>query len=600
MVLPSPKPGVFVVSRVVLLLFSRCRDRLCGVVGRRLVGTARAAPPPGQVSIVKLSAKQRLTLKIAGLGVAVLMLQIAFSLFYWLPNRSLRIALQPSVDVIALIGIILIGTNLGRLRGLDRKVLLSLVPIVLGACVLLGIAQGVALREFGYHFTLAYHTSKVQALFKMMYEAQSWPVFTISMVLLALAIALLVACAAWALSRLIAEGHKGRRQRITIASCVAGYAVVGGFVLGINGSMTVELASQVDEVIHREERLHARAKKIEKTMTKVKRLKIGDNLRRPTVLVFVVESYGQVLMEAEKYADFRSFLGDQQSQLQDAGYAMRSMVYDAPVFGGSSWLANASILCRLKVKTEKDYFALMEAGGSCVPKQFNEAGYHSVFAASNTTYIDDEYRRKFPFETFITKDDFGYKGPRMSWSYMPDQFLIDVVDRTVLSKESDRPFFAYYKLTSSHHPWDTIPAFIEDWSEIGDGASYHERESLRFPDNAFIGGKHYNEGYEAAVRYSMRTIVDYLEKMPAERDVLAIVLGDHQPRRPVAIMDRDPWTVPYHVISRDKELIDRFARIGYTPGLFTPAPTEPAPGLETVASHIIRGLNDMVEIEPAQ
>ena len=118
-----------------------------------------------------------------------------------------------------------------------------------------------------------------------------------------------------------------------------------------------------------------------------------------------------------------------------------------------------------------------------------------------------------------------------------------------------------------------------------------------FPDNAFIGGKHYNEGYDAAVRYSLQTIVDYLDKMPADRDVLAIVLGDHQPRRPVAIMDRDPWTIPYHVLSRDKELIERFERIGYTPGLFTVTPNGPSPGLSEIAGHIIRGLNDMTEYE---
>jgi len=546
---------------------------------------------------MKLTPKQLLAVRVAGVVLALLMLQVAFSLFYWLPMRSVRVALKPSVDVFALVGIVLIGTSFGRLRGRGRRVLLSLAPILLGACVLLGVAQGIALREFGYNFTLAYHTSKVQALFKMMYEAQSWPVFAISMVLLAGAIVLLIVCAAWALSRLIAEGHRGRQHRITLAGGFFLYAALGGILMGLNGSMIVELASQVDEVVHRDERIKAQAKKIEKTMTTVKVLKIGENLRRPTVLVFVVESYGQVLMEAEKYADFREFLGEQRVQLENAGYAQRSMVYDAPVFGGSSWLANASILCRLMVHTEKTYFSLMEAKGSCMPKQFNEAGYHSVFAASNTTKVDDDYSLKFPFETFFTKDDFGYKGPRMSWSYMPDQFLIDFVDRNVLSKSSERPHFAYYKLTSSHHPWDTIPAFIDNWDEIGDGSVFNDRKSVRFPDNAFIGGKHYNEGYEASVRYSLRTIVDYLDKMPPERDVLAIVLGDHQPRRPVAIMDRDPWTVPYHVISRDKELVERFARIGYTPGLLTKAPQKNIPGLDAIAGHIIRGLNDMVVIE---
>ncbi len=546
---------------------------------------------------MKLSPNKDIVAGVAATLIACVLLQVAFSLFYWLPHRSFQIAAKPSLDVVALIGFILVGTSIGRLNGRGRRIFLSLAPVLLGVCVLLGVAQGIALREFGYGFTLAYHTSKVQALFKMMYEAQSLLVFIISMALLTGAVGLLIASAAWALNRLIRVSQVSRAHRIRIASGLVVYTLIVGFTLGINGSMSIELAKQLDEVMNREERIAAQAKTIEKKLTKVKRLRIGENIRRPTVLVFVVESYGQVLMEAEKYEEFRGFLVDQEKKLLDSGYSLRSMVYKAPVFGGSSWLANASILCRIMVAEEKTYFSLMAAEGTCMPKTFNEAGYHSLFAASNTTSVDEKYRRKFPFETFLTKDDFGYAGPRMSWSYMPDQFLIDTVERRFLSQPSDRPHFAYYKLTSSHHPWDTIPPYIENWDEIGDGALYSERPTTRFPDNAFIGGKHYNEGYEASVRYSLHTIVEYLGKMPAERDVLAVILGDHQPRRPVAIMDRDPWTIPYHVLSRDKDLIERFARVGYTPGLFTAAPDGPSPGLDSIASHLIRGLNDIVEYE---
>src|SRR5690606_21271696 len=117
-----------------------------------------------------------------------------------------------------------------------------------------------------------------------------------------------------------------------------------------------ELVSQVDELLNREERLAAQAKTIEKKMRTVRSLKLGTDLRRPTVLVFVVESYGQVLMEADKYAPFREYLGGLEERLKTADYHMRSKVMRAPVFGGSSWLANATILCRIIVPSEKTYF----------------------------------------------------------------------------------------------------------------------------------------------------------------------------------------------------------------------------------------------------
>ncbi len=555
-----------------------------------------------------LSARQTSALKlgtsVAASVLACLLLQAAFSLFYWLPTRSLRVAARPSADALALIGIALLFAHLAgrsptsaRVVGVLRRSLLIIAPLLVLLCVLLGIAQGIALREFGYHFTLAYHTSKVQALFVMMYEAQSTPVFLGVMALLLAAIAILVLGSLWALRRVLDLALSSRRASLILAGSTVCYGLLVGALLDRNGSMIRELAGQLDEVAHREQRLASQAKKIEGKMKKVRTLKLGDDLRRPTVLVFVVESYGQVLMEAEKYAEFRVFLGGIEKDLQAAGYAMRSSVFRSPVFGGSSWLANATILCRLMVPTEKTYFSLMKTQTKCLPSQFNEAGYESVFVASNTTEFDGDYASRFPFESFIPRDDLGYEGPRMSWSYMPDQYVIDVIERRILATTSTRPRFIYYKLSSSHHPWDTIPPYIKNWSLLRNGKLYDKTKNSRYPDNAFLGGKHYNEGYDESIRYSLETIAGYLEAMPADRDVLALVLGDHQPRRPVAIMDKDPWTVPMHVLSRDHELVERFARQEYSPGLLVKPRPGLVPGLELVAENLFRALNDVTVIE---
>lgn len=558
---------------------------------------------------MKFSAKQTLQLQrgssIAMTLLACLLLQLAFSVFFWLPTHSVAMAARPSVDALALIGLALLGgwaaqlsSSGRRVASSARKVLLVLVPPLVLLSVLLGIAQGVAMREFGYNFMLAYHTSKVQALFGMMYDAQPGPVFVGIMVLLVSAVSVVVLSAALAVRRLWTVASQNPLQRRVLGLSVLAYALTFGLTLGVNRSMTVELASQFDEVVNREARLAAQAKTIEKKMRTVRSLALGADLRRPTVLVFVVESYGQILMEADKYAPFReAYLVDLEKRLTDSGYRMRSTVLRAPVFGGSSWLANATILCRMMVTTEKTYFSLMKAETPCLPAPFNDAGYHSVFAASNTTAIDEEYARRFPFETFLSRDDLGYKGPRMSWSYMPDQYVIDVVERRVLSNASERPRFVYYKMSSSHHPWDTIPPYIADWDRIGDGSIYKKAKGTSYPDNAFLGGEHYNEGYEDSIRYSLDTIAGYLESMPRDRDVLALVLGDHQPRRPVAIMDEDPWTVPLHVISRDAELIARFERQNYRPGLLSRLDKGMAPGLELLAAQLFRALNDVTVVE---
>jgi phosphoglycerol transferase MdoB-like AlkP superfamily enzyme len=244
------------------------------------------------------------------------------------------------------------------------------------------------------------------------------------------------------------------------------------------------------------------------------------------------------------------------------------------------------------IPTEKIYFSLFKTSNPCIPRPFNDAGYDTVFAGSNTTVIDEEYAKLFPFQSFYARDDYDYQGPRMSWSYMPDQYIIDQMERRVLSKESAKPRFIYYKLSSSHHPWDTIPPFLADWSQVKDGAIYKEIKSKRYRDNAFLGGKHLNEGYYDSIVYSLETIFSYLNQMPEDREVLAVLFGDHQPRGPVADMDSDPWTIPLHIISRDAELVERFKTLDYTEGLFTTSKEALLPGLQDIAGQLFLILND--------
>lgn len=525
-------------------------------------------------------------------SLAFLALLLATGLFYWLPTRNLAFALRPSPDIVIITGLTILWPSLSAASTRFRRWLLVGLTLLIGLAILLGIAQTVAMREFGYQFMLAYHSDKIKALFSMMYDAQSLPVFFFYISLLAACVALVLFACYRSLLWLFRQAEKDTKEQRGMAIALAAYLMIAGLSLGFNSSISAEIGDQFAERIFRAQRMQTRAYEIERKMNTVPAIAIGNPVKRPTVLVFVVESYGQVLLEAEKYKGWHKTLSGHQSSLTQKGYFMRSTAYRAPVFGGSSWLANATILCRFMVQSEKTFKSLFKANTKCLPTQFNEAGYQTVFAASNTTKITPEYTTRFPFENFYPRDELSYKGPRISWSYMPDQYVIDVIEKRILSTKSVRPRFVYYKLTSSHHPWDTIPPYLEDWSRIGDGTVYNTVKMTRFPGNEFLGGKLYNEGYLSSVEYSMETVVGYLNQMPPDRHILAIVLGDHQPRKPVADIATSPWTVPLHIISRDKELVERFSHEGYTEGLFTTSETT-SPGLELFAGHLFSALGDV-------
>ncbi|HUV08742.1 MAG TPA: hypothetical protein VMX75_13490, partial [Spirochaetia bacterium] len=61
-------------------------------------------------------------------------------------------------------------------------------------------------------------------------------------------------------------------------------------------------------------------------------------------------------------------------------------------------------------------------------------------------------------------------------------------------------------------------------------------------------------------------------------DSLIIILGDHQPFAGITGRNKC-WSVPIHVISRNRTLLEPFVRRGYTWGM-VPRQDPPHPGME--------------------
>ncbi|MGD9417165.1 MAG: hypothetical protein PVJ18_19570, partial [Desulfobacterales bacterium] len=72
-------------------------------------------------------------------------------------------------------------------------------------------------------------------------------------------------------------------------------------------------------------------------------------------------------------------------------------------------------------------------------------------------------------------------------------------------------------------------------------------------------------------------------------DTLIIIMGDHQPNVQITGPDNS-WSVPVHVISRSKKLVEPFEHIGFTPGLI-PQQAPPHPGMETFLPHFLKAFS---------
>ncbi len=287
------------------------------------------------------------------------------------------------------------------------------------------------------------------------------------------------------------------------------------------------------------------------------------------ILLTYIESYGRSSFENPLYVDTHvGRLRAIEAALAAEGLAMRSGWLTAPMLGGQSWLAHASIASGTWVSDQGRYRALISSPRRTLFHFAQEAGFHTaaVMPAHTIPWPEGDY---FGFDTILNAADMGYEGENYNWVTMPDQFSLKVLDRLVRDPADD-PVFAQTALVSSHAPFLPVPPLI-DWDEIGDGTVFNEwADDGDPPEEVWRDRDRVREKFRIAVDYSLKVVGSYAERH-ADDPPLMIVLGDHEPARFIAGVDG--YDVPVHIIG-PPELVDRTAPWGYSEGM-VPDPDAP-------------------------
>lgn len=497
---------------------------------------------------------------------AVLCLHLVLSAFHWIVDFAPQTFVSPTWELVGVMFLLLGWAWLRIERPLVGHAFRATLTLVVLLYLILGLGQGFARREFGYDVILALHLPYVPELFRMMYSAEPLGMFLLYLALLFGGLALAIFVIHTSIRRIHTYAAATRTRLIGVA---AGFAVFLGATipfLGIYKPLTAEMLHQIDMAVNLEQRLDATSQKMAVEASRLRRQNPFKRMQKPpSILLFVVESYGRAMFDDPAFEPFQRQAEEIGEELAAVGYHIGTKYLDAPVFGGSSWMADASLLCGVRVHNQRRYESLYASNIDCLPKLLNAAGYRTVMAAGNSTYHEERFNQMFPFHRLYFRDDLQYQGPRFTWSYMPDQYVVQFVHEHEIELRDDKPLFVTYVLTSSHHPWNKIPPYLEDWDKVGDGSVYRRVRGQYF-SNRFVTGDQFKPAFMASIRYVMRMLNEYLKRLP-DQDTLIIVLGDHQPRKPIARMDKDSWGVPLHVISRNAKLVAQFERLGYTPGM---------------------------------
>ncbi|AHC16770.1 sulfatase-like hydrolase/transferase [Salinispira pacifica] len=260
--------------------------------------------------------------------------------------------------------------------------------------------------------------------------------------------------------------------------------------------------------------------------------------------LLVIESYGSTLFLKDEYLDaMESSYRRLGMMLGDLGFKVYSGFVRSPVFGGRSWLADSSLLTATQISSQRMFDDRVASEQPAFFLQLLEnGGYHRVYAAPGTYESWESWRKTFPFEEYFFRYDFGYEGPFVSFGAMPDQYFLDVIGRRL---QTDRKEFIMALLVSSHVPFESVPPYFQEWSFDQYGREYTE-ENISIYDNNWLSGNELAEGYLASIDYSLQSALGYLAQHASDSGLM-IVVGDHQPRKPVSTPDAG-YTVPVHVI----------------------------------------------------
>ena len=283
-------------------------------------------------------------------------------------------------------------------------------------------------------------------------------------------------------------------------------------------------------------------------------------------LVFV-ESYGAVSFDrpalAQPIGASRARLD---AAIRDTGRRVVSAFVESPTFGGSSWLAHISLLSGIEVRDPETNAKLMTARRDTLAKAFGRRGFRTVglMPGLRQSWPEGVF---YGFNEIYGAERLAYSGPEFGWFAIPDQYSLARFDALEAVRKSDGRRFIFFPTISTHFPFRPTPPYQPDWPRMLTRRPYDGpqivRAYARQPDWTDFG-----PGYGEAMTYDFDVLAGYL-RAHADRDLVMIVLGDHQP--PAAVSgEHASWDVPVHVIAARAAVLDRLQSGGFSAGL-TPA-----------------------------
>lgn len=396
---------------------------------------------------------------------------------------------------------------------------------------------------------------------------------TVGVIALVLLLFVLLALSTVRLSNLLAR-HTGTATRGTL---IAGVVWITCSSLGLQISGVPIAADRTATALRWQVRQARNTLRDEAEFKKVAQVDTFGNtpaaqlvpdLRGKDMVFTFIESYGRSAVEDPIMAPGVDRTLDARTKaLAKAGFHAKSGWLTSATYGGSSWLGHSTTMSGLWISNQQRYRTVMASNHLSLTEAFKKAG------AWDTVGVMPGVQKGWPEQKYYGLDkvynafQLGYRGPKFSWSTMPDQYALEQFQQRVHGKKraDGKDLMSFVILTSSHQPWAPIPKMV-GWDQLGDGSVFKGIQAAgNQPADVIADTTKSRQEYGKSIQYSVTALTQWLERY-GSKDTVLVFLGDHQPIARVSgnHASRD---VPISIVAKDPKVLDKIARWGWTDGL---------------------------------
>jgi hypothetical protein len=455
-----------------------------------------------------------------------------------------------------------------------RVIVAAFSGAALGALTVLNVSDMGFNEYLGRHFNIVLDWELLDDAHSYLEDslgAGTTLVLTIGVIVLVIALITLVALATVRISRLLAA-HKPLASKgaliagtVWITCSAVGLEVAGVPVAADHTAGVLKVqAHRVRDTLRDEAAFGKEARADTFGNTPGDQLLTG--LRGKDVVFTFIESYGRSAIEDPVMAPgVDKTLATTTRALAKAGFHAKSGWLTSATYGGSSWLGHSSTLSGLWIDNQQRYRTVMASDHLSLTKAFRKTG------AWDTVGVMPGVQKGWPEQKFYGLDkvynafQLGYRGPKFSWSTMPDQYALEAFQRQVHGKKHDKPLMSEIILTSSHQPWAPIPKMV-DWEDLGDGSVFKAiQKAGTKPGDIITDSTRSRQEYGKSIQYSVTSLTQWLERYGTD-DTVLVFLGDHQPIARVS-GDHASRDVPISIVARDPKVLDKITGWNWTDGL---------------------------------